>query len=214
MKITIRYLIKFGEEQNIKKLFYQGEVFMNTIKSFKKSTRIAIGDKYEGTISLKNFNKGQLTLEKFGEPLNLKINKLQLLENSDDHLGNIFCSYALTDKLLVNKDKHTIDSRVNNFGSHCIIIKDVDKFLKAIFCQLDKNNIAYSHNLVKYHDYKKNDHILSLFDKSHHFSYQKEHRIIATTDSEKPIVLHIGSLEDYAEIHETEFLVKNSIFSK
>jgi hypothetical protein len=213
MTTSIKYLIKFGDEANIVKLFEKGEVYMNTIKTFKESDQIAIGDKYEGTADIKNFANGKLTFDGPNNPINFKISKLQLSESHQFHIGNIFCSYALSDKLLSRKRIHKIDARMQSFGSHCVIIKDVPKFLNAIFTQLNNKNIAFLHNIVKYHNYTKNNHVLTIFDKSHNLFYQKEHRIIAYTDLEEPLKLEIGSLNEYAEFYPTNFLIKNSIFA-
>jgi hypothetical protein len=214
MTTTIKYLIKFGDEANILKLFEKGEIFMNTVKKFKESDRVAIGDKYEGTADIKNFSNGKLTLYGTNNPINFKTTKLQLSESHKFHIGNIFCTYALSDKLLSRKKIHKIDTRMQSFGSHCIIIKDVTKFLNAIFTQLNIRNIAYSHNVIKYHNYTKNNHTLTIFDKPHNLAYQKEHRIIAYTDLEEPLKLEIGSLKEYAEFYQTKFLIKNSIFAQ
>ncbi|NRT13601.1 hypothetical protein [Flavobacterium sp. 14A] len=213
MTTTIKYLIKFGDEANIIKLFEKGEIYMNTIKSFKQSDRKEIGDKYEGTVDIKNFHNGELTLYLPDNPITLKTSKLQLSESYKNHIGNIFCSYALSDKLLYRKPVHKIDSRMQTFGSHCIIIKDVSKFLNAIFSELKNRNIDYSHNIVKYHNYNKNDHQLTLFDKPHNYAYQKEHRIIAYTDLDEPLKFEIGSIKEYAEIYETNVLIKNLILA-
>ena len=212
MKTTIRYLIKFGDETNTLKLFEKGGIYMNTVRTFKESDRIAIGDKYEGTVDIKNFSKGELTIYGPNNPIIFKTSKLQLSKSHKFHIGNIFCSYALSNKLLSRKKTHKIDARMQSFGSHCVIIKDVTKFLNAIFTQLNNRNIAYSHNIVKYHNYTKNNHTLTIFDKPHNLAYQKEYRIIAYTDLEEPLKLEIGSLKEYAEFYETKFLIKNSIF--
>jgi hypothetical protein len=213
MKTTIKYLIKFGDEVNILRFFEKGEIYMNTIRKFKDSDRIAIGDKYEGTVDIKNFQNGELTIYTQNNPIIFKTSKLQLLESHKYHIGNIFCSYALSDKLLYRKKVHKIDSRMQSFGSYCVIIKDVTRFLNLIFTHLNNRNIEYSHSIVKYHNYKKNNHTLTVFDKPHNLAYQKEHRIIVYTNLDEPFKLEIGSLKEFAEIYQTKFLIENSIFA-
>lgn len=213
MTTTLKYLLKFGKEANVSKLFEKGEIYMDTITKFKETDRIAIGDKYEGSVEIKNFTKGKLTINPANNPIDINISKLQLTQSHKNNIGNIFCSYAFTDKLLNNKQVHKIDPRMKSFGSHCIIIKDVSRFLNAIFTELSNRNIEYSHNLVKYHNYAKSDHTLTVFDKTHNLAYQKEHRIIAYTNLNEPLKIEIGSLKEYAEIYQTEFLIKNLIFA-
>ncbi len=207
-------MLKFGSEENIKKLFENGEVYMNTIKTFKEYDKQGIGDKYEGVFKINNYTNSVITLKIPNNPITLNTTKLQLTESHKEHIGNIYSTYALSNKLVLKKETHKIDKRMLIFGSHCVLIRDVKGFLDAIFFELKKQNIEYRHNIVKYHDFSKRNHDLSLFDKSHLLSYQKEHRIIALTQDDCPLKINIGSLKEYAEIYTAKEMVQNLVVER
>lgn len=216
MTDNIKYLLKFGNQENIEALFNKGEVFMNTIKYFQELERLGVGDKYEGTFEISNFKNGELSIE---NPENLdvlkfKTTRLQLRKKMKDNIGNIFSTYALSNKLLITESLHKIDKRLMlECGTHCLIIKDVRKFISSVMEKLDENGFSSSQNLISYYDYDKN-HNLTFFDKSDLFSYQNEHRIIAYTTTDKPLKFEIGSMRNYAEIYLAEDIINKAVFSQ
>ena len=69
--------------------------------------------------------------------------------------------------------------------------------------------------MVEYKNLKKNGVIkMSNFRKTHHFSYQKQHIIIAFTTENKPLVLNICSIESYAEIFTTKQIIDTLVVDK
>lgn len=214
MTVSIKFLVKFGSEENIKNLFEKGEIYMNTIKTFKEYDKQGIGDKYEGVVKIHNSNNSILTLKFPNNPLTINPTKLQFWESYTGHIGNIYSTYAISDLLVRRKSEHRIDKRMQIFGSHCVIIKDVMGFFEKIFKVLQEQKIEYSHNIVTYRDFNKLNNKISLFDKSHLFSYQKEHRIIAMTNDDAPLKFEIGSIESFAEIYTSREFIKNSIVER
>jgi hypothetical protein len=210
--IRIKYLLKFGQKQDMENLFNKGEVYMNTIKLFQELDKQGVGDKLEGTFEISNFKEGKLTLEIPDNPITLNPKKIQLRKKLKGHIGNIYSTYALSDELLKRKVIHRIDKRMLECGTHCVIVKDVTMFISLISDKLNEKGFSNLHNLINYHDYNKNNHDLTLFDKSHTFSYQNEHRIIANTNVDEPIKFEIGSMHEYAEMYSAENLIKNAIF--
>ncbi|MCH7524245.1 MAG: hypothetical protein IIC74_04350, partial [Bacteroidetes bacterium] len=203
MNIDVISLIKFGNKERIENLFKKGEIYMNSIKRLREFEKKGIGDEYESSTSIKNITNAKITLEIPDNPILLKTNKIHLHHFLTDPKGNIYSTYAISNLLFKTKSTHRIDRRMVIFGSHCVIIKDVQKFTQNIFSKLTELGLKYSHRLVKYHNYNKNNHDLGFFDKSHLLSYQKEHRIIAWTNNEQPLKFSIGSIEKYAEIYES-----------
>jgi len=214
MTTSVKYLIKFGNEENIKNLFEKGEIYMNTIKTFKDFDKKGIGDKYEGSTEILNPSNPKLTFKFPNNPITINPIKLQLWQTPKEHIGNIYSTYAISDQLVRRKSTHRIDQRMQIFGSHCVIIKDVVGFLEGVFNELDKQNITYSHNLVTYYDYNKLNHKISLFSKSHLLSYQKEHRILAKTEVDSPLKFEIGSIENYSEIYPAKEFIKGAIIER
>ncbi|WP_159039925.1 hypothetical protein [Christiangramia fulva] len=180
---------------------------MNTINWFQNSDKKAVGDIYEGVYEIENL-KGKLTLKVPNNPITLEKASLQLRKHLEGHIGNIYSTYAISNLLLKRKKVHKVDPRMKNFGSHCLIIKDVKGFTNAIFNKLDELGISYTHNIVQYRKLNGKKHQVSLFEKTHILSYQKEHRIIAWTKTNSPLKFEIGSIEKYAEIHTTEKIIE------
>ena len=152
---------------------------------------------------------GTLTLQIPNNPIVLNSASLQIRKHYTGHIGNIYSTYAISNLLIQRKNLHHIDKRMKIFGSHCLIIKDVKAFTEVIFEKLKRVNYKYSHNIVKYKNFKKNNHEITLFHKSHLLSYQKEHRILVWTDNAEPIKFEIGSLENYAEIYNSADVIKS-----
>ena len=214
METSVKFLLKFGSEQNIKNLFEKGEIYMNTIKTFKAYDAKGIGDKYEGITKILNPSQSTITFNFPNNPITINPIKLQLWETPKEHIGNIYSTYAISDQLVKRKVSHKVDPRMQIFGSHCVLIKDVMGFFEGIFSELDKQKITYSHNLVTYYDYKKLNHKLSYFSKSHLLSYQKEHRILAKTQEEFPLKFEIGSIQNISEIYSTRDILESLVVKR
>lgn len=214
MTTSVKFLIKFGSEENIKNLFEKGEIYMNTIKTFKDFDKKDIGDKYEGSSEILNPSESKLTFKFPNNPITINPIKLQLWQTPKEHIGNIYSTYAISDQLVKRKNIHKIDPRMQIFGSHCVIIKDVMGFIEGVCSELDNQSIVYSHNLVTYYDFSKLNHRISLFAKSHLLSYQKEHRILAKTENDLPLKFEIGSIENYSEIYTAKDFIKGALVER
>ena len=132
MNTEVVFLIKFGKEEHIENLLKKGEIYMNTIQWFKNYEKEGIGDIYEGAIEVENIKSGKLTLKIPNNPITMDNASLQLRKHHKGHIGNIFSTYAISTLLLRRKSIHRIDKRMEKFGTHCLIIKDIKQFLDSI----------------------------------------------------------------------------------
>lgn len=210
MKIDVVFLLKFGNKKNIENLLKKGEIYMNTIKWFKEYEKKGIGDIYEGATEIENISNGVLTLYLPKKPMVLNNANLQLRKHFNGHIGNIYSTYAISNLLLKRKNIHRIDKRMSQFGTHCLVIKDVNRFINSIREKLTELGIESIHNIVTYKNLKVKNHKLTLFNKTHLLSYQKEHRIIAWTMNNEALKFRIGSMSDYAEIYSSNEIINNS----
>ncbi len=209
MQIRINYLLKFGEKDNIEKLLNHGEIYMNTIDWFKNFEKDGIGDIYEGVIEVENLPNAHLTLQLPNKPIILNNVQLQIRKYNKGHIGNIYSTYAISSLLLKHKETHRIDPRMRKFGSYCLIIKDVPKFLNSISTKLTNMGIEFTQNIISYKNFKKDNPEISLFNKTHSLSYQKEYRIIVWSNVSEVLKFEIGSIKNYAEIITTETAIKS-----
>lgn len=211
MNVSVISLLKFGEEEHIRNLLLKGEICMNTISLFKNYEQKEIGDKYEGAFKVKNYVNAKLTVDLPNSPITLHGKDFQFTQHHKNHIGNIYSTYAISNLLLKRKNVHRIDRRMIHFGDYWIIITDVPKFISLINYELDSMGINCEHNIVKYRNYSKNEHDLGVFNKSHLFSYQKEHRIVAWSKEEKQLKFNIGSLEGFAELYRASEVIDSLV---
>lgn len=67
--------------------------------------------------------------------------------------------------------------------------------------------LSFKHGLIDYYNKEKVNKKITLFEKPLEFEYQKEFRFYIPRESEDPIKISIGSLEEIAELHTTEDIV-------
>jgi len=189
---------------------------MNTVQSFAELEKKEVGDKFERTVEIKNFGNSDLKLTslKTGETVSLDVQSAQYRKDYLGDLGNIYCTYSLSDRLLKRKLLHRVDKRMLLFGTDCLIIHNVSKFFEMIDNKLKNLGVNYIHNLVQYQNFNKNNHKVTYFNKSHIYSYQHEHRLVAFCNTGRPLKIHVGSLKDISDIYSAEEVVGKLTFDQ
>ena len=206
MTQSIKMFIKFGQEEHIKELYYNGTIFMNSIQSFRTIEDGELrGDKYEGVSRIKNYPPGQFEIPKLGYKGNYLA--LQIRESYETILGNIFSLYCVSSHGWENPNDFRIDERIKQFGTHCLMIKDCPKFLSLIENKLKKLKVVYKHGFVEYYNKEKVDREITLFEKPLEFEYQKEFRFYVKRRSDQPFIFSIGSLTNIAEMYKANDLI-------
>lgn len=221
-------LIKFGSEENLKKL-QQGELYMKNLQYYvdleKTTDDEDVGDKYDG----------QMMLEKV---------KITMYDNeTDDFCGQfdaseismnlgyldcpVFCMYILDyrnhtseelngDNLKVRYD-FTEEQRekLSRFGTHALVIKNGDEFVRRVKDGLLSNNIGYTRDFVKYYSFNNLEQIREIqgdnsriaFWKRQKYAYQQEYRFIAHTEVDDYLSVDIGDISDITELIEIDVLL-------
>lgn len=199
--------LKFGEEKHINDLYHNGTIYMNPIQYFRKFEDNELrGDSYEGVSKIRNLPTGQFEIPAIGYKGNYLA--FHIAESYEIILGNIFSLYCISSHGWENPTDFRIDDKVKNFGSHCLMVKDNEKFLSLIENKLKELNYKFFHNFVKYYDKGEVNRQISLFEKPFEFEYQKEFRFYVDTKSTEPLIINIGSLVDIAEIQPSELIIK------
>ncbi len=203
---TIKMLLKFGQEENIKDLFYNGTIYMSPIQQFRKIEDGELrGDKYEGVSRINNYLPGQLEIPSIGYKGNY--HTFHMLESYENVLGNIYSLYCVSSHGWKNPLDFKIDEKIKRFGSHCLVIKDNQKFLSLIEAKLQELNVKFRHGFIEYYDKNTVNKKINLFEKPMNFEYQKEFRFYVKRDSIEPFVFNIGSLANIAELYPSELIV-------
>lgn len=203
---TIKMFIKFGQEEHMRDLFYNGTIYMNPIQYFRELEDNELrGDIYEGISRIKNYPAGQFEIPS----LNYKGNylKLQIRQSYKTVLGNICSFYCVSSHGWDDPTTFSIDEKNKRFGSHCVVIKDNVKFMALIKQKLKEQKIRYKHGFVDYYDKDRVDREIHLFEKPLEFEYQKEFRFYVERISADPFKFSIGSLEPIAELHRSNDII-------
>ena len=198
--------LKFGNEQHINDLFHNGTIYMNSIQWFREIEDNKVrGDKYEGIKSIRNLPSGQFEIPSIGYRGNYI--SMHIREAWPEIFGNIYSLYCISSQGWPNPLDFYIDQKMNEFGSHCLMIKDNKKFLQLIEKNLQKQKLKYHHGFVDYYDVNSANRKIHLFEKPLNFEYQKEFRFYVERESTEPFILKIGSLEKIAEIYESNTII-------
>ena len=206
------FFFKFGSEENMTDLLENGTIYFNTIDYFQRLEEQGLrGDSYEGTTKITNYHeydklKVTITIPETGKKIPINPSKFHLREFLKDIKGNLYSIYCLRPKDIIGIENFKIDSRVAEFGTHFIIIKNTGKFIDQICNELEKKSFDYSTKQVEYYEKDKINGEINLFNKSKEFDYQNEFRIVLYNNEMKPKIIRIGSIKDYAEIFEVKAL--------
>ncbi|HRH03393.1 MAG TPA: hypothetical protein PLN13_09390 [Bacteroidia bacterium] len=203
---TIEMFLKFGQKKDIEDLFYNGTIYMSPIQRFRKIEDNQLrGDLYEGISSIENYPSGQFEIPSIGFKGNYI--SLHLRKSYPTVLGNIYSLYCVSSHGWNNPLDFKIDIKVKNFGSHCLMVKDNQKFMDLIETKLKQLDIKFHHGFVEYYDRKAVTKEISIFEKPLEFEYQKEFRFYVERDSTEPFSFQIGSLAGIAEVYPANIVV-------
>ena len=202
MNYNIKAFIKFGSEKNILDLYTNGTVFLNTIQYFRNIEDGELrGDKYEGVSEIINSLPGTFKIKESEQEF--RYEKVHLRKSFKEILGNIYSLYAISNKGFQNYQDFKINERVNEFGSHCLLI-DPKSFIDQMEKTFNKLGYSYSHGFVDYYDKEKICREISLFEKPFEFEYQKEFRFFLKNEKIEPVKIQIDSLENCSELFKTK----------
>ncbi len=205
--------MKFGSHENMLDLLEKGAVYINTLQYFTKLEDSELrGDKFEGATRIVNSLPGTFRIP--GIDKDIKFEKVQYTESYEYTLDNVYSLYSITNEHVAEFQKFKIDEKNKRFGTHCVLIKDPDYFLKSLTQTLEKQGRKYYCDFVEYFDREKVSKELNPFEKPLEFAYQEEFRVHVTNDDIKPIKVHIGSLKNKAELLTIEQAMDISLSEK
>lgn len=195
--------IKFGSLDNIQDLYENGTVYMNSREYFRRiEDKELRGDSYEGVREIRNYGPGSFYLPSLGQTIKYK--NIHLPISFKEVWGNIYCLFCLDPITTPEGFNFKMDPRVKEFGTHCLLIKDPNKFISLMEDKFRFLNQIFHINFVNYFDKASFNGVPSVFDKPNEFKYQKEYRFYLERDGIDPISFHLGSLKDFCEIFTTE----------
>lgn len=189
-KSPIYVLLKFGKPEHIEAMYKMGELYFQDFKNWK-----AI-DKYEGVCFIKNYEPNTI-LELFhkNETVKIKCSHLQEL-HSERNYGLANCFYVLNLNDYIEDEKFKTPQHMLIYGSSCLIIFNVEIFLKRCSDHFNSINIPLLCRRVEYGDLNLLVGKKQIFLKDLKFKEEQEYRIFLATTDLKTTIFHIGCLKD------------------
>ncbi|MGN1004901.1 MAG: hypothetical protein ACI4O8_00160 [Aristaeellaceae bacterium] len=110
-------------------------------------------------------------------------------------------------------------SRLPNFGSHVLLIKNGNEFVERVKNGLLNAGYGYTRDFVQYHDGNILQHMKEIakddmriaFWKRQKYAYQQEYRILAHAQVEDHLCVDIGDLSDITQLLPISDLLKTYI---
>lgn len=202
-EIKLYMLIKIGKREHIQMLQDKGLLYLNTVNYFRSLEELQKGDENEGIIRIEQVD--WIKIEVGGKFIelrkNAKIDNLssgQLRINKLDLVGNIYSMIALSSNRIANS---VICNELNTkLGDTFLIITDAKQFLSRVSSQLNNLGLKHQFNFVTYYDTHSYTGDLSIFNKENRFKHQSEFRIFVKNQTDKPIKIKIGPINEISRI--------------
>lgn len=152
-------------------LLENGTIYFNTIDYFQKLEEQGLrGDNYEGTTKITNYHEYEhfkviLRIPETSKEISLHPTRFHLREFLSDIKGNLYSMYCLRPSDVIGVENFKIDSRVKEFGTHFVVIKNTGKFIDQICNELEKIKMDYQTKQVQYYEKDIINDDISLFHK-------------------------------------------------
>jgi len=214
------FFLKFGEEDHLKSLLNEGEMYCNTVQYFANlDDNVDRGDNLENIFKLKYFGEASIKfgpVDNPGDPeqtIEMFTENLKLAQHHTKHCGNLFCLYSLKiNDYPLNTIFQINDERLR-LGDHVLVITNPGEFIKRVQSAVVDQNLAYRMKFVDYLDFSQYTGDRDIMQKGRDLDYQKEFRVWIDFPVQEPLKLKIGNIRDIAHIRTTQqFLNSNLLF--
>ena len=201
-------LIKFMKKEYIPS-FRQGKLYMNKLKyyiDYENNEVIGMGDKNEGQVPIAS------KIEVIGNAVIKKTLYVSYgLENNPVFClmqMKPYCSNGLVGQYRFKDEQQY--KQMKDFSEDCVVIYDVDSFLKRFLNACTKEIMTAWHSSVYYNQEDiinnkllkiiSNQQYKSIFQKNPIFEYQQEYRLWINKNIDDPMVLDIGDISDITTV--------------
>lgn len=221
-------LMKFGSEENLKKL-QAGQLYMKNLKYYvdleKTTDDEAVGDKYDGQMVLQDVKINMYTVDthefiaQFDAPaasMNLGYLECPVFcmfmfdyrNHIEEHLdGDILTvRYQFTEEQL---------EKMPTFGDSVLIIKNGDEFINRVKKGLLNAGYGFTRNHVQYYGFNNIEHLKQVqkdnlriaFWKREKYSYQQEYRLLVHDFVDDHLSVDIGDISDITDLLKADELL-------
>ena len=225
-------LMKFGSEENLKKL-QSGQLYMKNLKYYVELEKTTddedVGDKYDGQMVLQDVKISMYTIDtnefiaQFDAPAaSMNLGYLEC---------PVFCMFMfdyrnhveeqLEGELLTVKYQFTEEqlAKMPNFGDSVLIIKNGDEFIKRVKKGLLDAGYGFTRDHVQYYGFNNMEHLKQVqkdnsriaFWKRDKYAYQQEYRILIHYFVDDFLSVNIGDISDITDLLKTEELLNTYV---
>ena len=193
-------LLKCGDYEFMHSLLTKGEVFLNSIDSYKTIQDKEIGDDWENINSVRQAESISICDNNKNEWKQIASNIP--VRSNNRSFGNVYCMYGVRFNHFQKEPfLHIVPTKVTRkFGDTMVMIFNPVEFINRIKTQLTKLELSIEFRFVQYYNEKEIDGDVTVFSKRNLFSHQSEFRIFVENIENKSITVAIGSIEDIAQI--------------
>lgn len=214
-------LMKFGSEENLKKL-QAGQLYMKNLKYYvdleKTTDDEAVGDKYDGQMVLQDVKISMYTIDthEFIAQFDASSTSMNLgyLECP------VFCMFMFDYRNHVeeqlNGDTLTVKyqfteeqlEKMPNFGDSVLIIKNGDEFVSRVGKGLLDAGYGFTRDHVQYSGFNNIEHLKQVqkdnsriaFWKRDKYAYQQEYRFLVHDFVDDSLSVNIGDISDITDL--------------
>ncbi|MDY0905609.1 hypothetical protein [Pedobacter sp. CFBP9032] len=208
-KYTAPVFLKFGEEQYMKDLLENGNIYCGNLHWFANQVdEVGRCDSYENIFEIKNAPDLRIavidkTTNKIKEILDSEFHLVKKLRD-DDLAGNIYCLYTFD--FVGTQRCIPIEVDTDKLGEYCVVITDVNKLQERIFNKLKSLERFNTSGFVKYTDLSTYEGKRNPFQKDLKFKNQHEYRFYIHNPNNEAFTFKIDNIEDIAFIIKTSEL--------
>ncbi len=200
-------LIKFGPKKYMKRLLEHGEVYMNTLASYRGNEHdTERHDPYEGLERIMQMKGAKLSrkcsITGKSEAVALITGGIGRIKNSNLDKVNIYCVFHFAIPFDENVPLgEVVDQRVwSGFGDTAVVIGDAAEFVTRVKNEAHRRGLSHLRSSVEYVDMSERHDEVGPFVKDLAFAHQHELRIAVfdKTAEPGPITVKIGNIADIA----------------
>ncbi|MDQ2070339.1 hypothetical protein [Natronospira bacteriovora] len=200
-------LIKFGAEKYMQRFLEQGELYMNTLASYRGNEHDSERhDPNEGLERILQMKGAKITRKCSdagrGEEIARLTGGVGRIKNSNLDKINVYCMFHFVIPFDENVPLgEVVDERVwRGFGDTAVIIGDAADFVSRVKDEAHRRGLSHWRSSVEYVDMNKRHDEVGPFVKDLAYSHQHELRIAVFDEATNPgpLSLSLGSIADIA----------------
>ncbi len=202
-------LMKFGSEENLKKL-QAGQLYMKNLKYYvdleKTTDDEAVGDKYDGQMVLQDVKINMYTVDTH-----------EFIAQFDAHAASMNLGYLKCPVfcMFMFDYRNHVEEHLDGDILTVLIIKNGDEFINRVKNGLLNAGYGFTRDHVQYYGFNNIEHLKQVqkdnsriaFWKREKYSYQQEYRLLVHDFVDDHLSVDIGDISDITDLLKADELL-------